>query len=159
MFSVACYSTLDPLCRSVHPAIHPSIHPFIHWFVNHTLLFQRLWGFWACRSCPNTALTSNTAPDHPHATGVALYLALLVADWLLYKRLCPSISLSVSLCAQVEKTSISAPAHPSATGIGCVSGFVLSFLVKTNHFLYNKNGRFKNNLFLPLPNAFHSFTL
>ena len=94
---------LDSRPRFVSLSIRPSIHPFIHWFVIHTLLFQRLWVFWACRSCPNTALTSNTAPDHPHATVVALYMALLVADWLLYKRLCPSISLSISLCEKVEK--------------------------------------------------------
>ena len=156
MFSVACYATLHP-ALSVPPSVQPSIHSSIGASI--TLFSQHLCFFWACHSYPNALLTSNMAPDRPHATGVALYLALLVADWLLYKRLCPSISLSVSLCAQVEKTSISAPAHPSATSIGCVSGFVLSFLVKTNHFLYNKNGRFKNNLFLPLPNAFHSFTL
>ena len=67
------------------------------------------------------------------------YQALLVADWPLYKRLCPSSSLSVSLCAQVEKTSISAPAHSSATCVGCVSSLRIQFffLVKTKHFSNN----------------------
>ena len=35
------------------------------------------------------------APAHPHATGVAVYTALLVADIPLYKRLCLSVGSSV----------------------------------------------------------------
>ena len=106
----------------LYTPVHPSVHPSICWSTHHTLLFRLIWGFWACRSCPNAPLTSNMAPNQQHATWVALYQALLVADWLFYKRLCPSISLSISLCAQV------ASAHPSAAGICCVSGFVLSLL-------------------------------
>ena len=53
-----------PLCWSVGPS------------VCHTLLFWHLWGFWLYRSCPNAPLTSNMAPAHPHATGVAVYPAL-----------------------------------------------------------------------------------
>ena len=68
-------------------------------------------------------------------------LPFLVADTQLYKRLCPSVRLSVgpsvgpSVRRSVRrsvgehesksgKTRISAPAHPSATGIGRVSGLV-----------------------------------
>ena len=112
----------------LYTLVHPFVYPSICWSIHHILLFCHLWGFWACRSCPIAPLTSNMAPNHQHATWVALYQALLVADWLFYKRLCPSMSLSISLCAQVAKSSISTSAHPSAAGIGCVSGFVLSFL-------------------------------
>ena len=52
--------------------VGPSVRPL----VRHTLLFWRLWGFWLNRSCPNAPLTSIMAPAHPHATGVAVYLAL-----------------------------------------------------------------------------------
>ena len=141
MFLVACYATLHP-ALSVRPSIHPSIHPLV---LQLHFTFQHLCGFLACRFCSNAPLTSNMVPDHPHMTRVALYLALLVADWLLYKRLCPSISQSVTLCAQVEKTSISCPP--------VWDWYWLSFLVKTNHFLYIKNERFKKNLLLRLPNA------
>ena len=94
----------DSTPRFVGPSIHPSIHPMMP----QSLYFFSIYGvfFGACCSCPNAPLTTNMAPDHPQTTEVALYLALLVADWLLYKRPCPSISLSVSLCAQVKKLSI-----------------------------------------------------
>ena len=118
----------------LYTPVHPSIHPSICWSIHHTLLFRHLWGFWACRSCPNAPLTSNMAPYHQNATWADLYHALLVADWLFYKRLCPSMSLSISLCAKVAKSSISTSAHPSAAGIGCVSGFVLSFLGQNKSF-------------------------
>merc|ERR1712105_294573 len=58
--------------RSVGPLVRWSVRPL----VRHTLLFRRLWGFWLYRSCPNAPLTSNMAPAHPHATGVAVYPAL-----------------------------------------------------------------------------------
>ena len=56
-------------CRSVRPSVRPS--------VRHTLLFWGFCGLWPHCSCPNDLVTSNTAPAHPHATGVAVYLALL----------------------------------------------------------------------------------
>ena len=41
------------------------------------LLFRRFWAFWAYGSCPDALVTlSSTAPAHPHATRVAVYLAL-----------------------------------------------------------------------------------
>ena len=104
-------------------------------------------GFLGMLLLPKCSPDLKYGPWPPDATGVALYLALLVADWLLYKRLCPSICLWVCVNKWRKQAF---PAHPSGTGIG----FVLSFLVKTNHFLYNKNDRFKNNLFLCLPNAY-----
>ena len=64
---VACYATLNP-ALSVRPSVRRSVH--------HTSLFWRLWGFWLDRSCPNAPLTSNMAPAHLHATGVAVYPAL-----------------------------------------------------------------------------------
>ena len=70
-----------------------------------------------------------------------LYQALLIVDWLCYKRLCPSISLSVSLCAPTRLWQ----------ALAVYLALFYLFLVKTNHFLNNKNGRFKNNLFLHLP--------
>ena len=64
-------------------------------------------------------------------------LDFLVADTQLYKRLCPSVGLSVhwSVGPSVNqhklksgKTCIFTPAHPSATG-GCVSGLVSLFFI------------------------------
>ena len=60
----------DSTTRFVGPSVGP--------LVSHTLLFWRLWGFWLYRSCPNAPLTSNMAPAHPHATGVAVYPALFL---------------------------------------------------------------------------------
>ena len=131
-----------PLCRSVHLSIHPSIHSSIGPSI--TLYFSAFMRFLGMPLLPKCSPDLNYGPWPPEATGVALYLALLVADWLLYKRLCPSICLWVCVNKWRKQAF---PAHPSGTGIG----FVLSFLVKTNHFLYNKNERFKNNL---LPNAY-----
>ena len=70
LFLVACYATLHP-ARSVRWSVSRSVgwSPF--------LLFRRFWDFWAFCSCPNALVTfSSTAPAHPHATGVAVYLAL-----------------------------------------------------------------------------------
>ena len=72
-FLVACYATLHP-ALSVCPSIGLSVRPSVH----HTLLFWRFWGFWPHCSGPNAPLTSNMAPDHPHATGLAVYSALFV---------------------------------------------------------------------------------
>ena len=58
LFLGACYATLQPALS-----------------VRHTLLFV-FCGLWPHCSCPNDQVTSNTAPAHPHATGVAVYLAL-----------------------------------------------------------------------------------
>ena len=57
---------------TLHPAllVHPAVHPSI------TLLFLGFCGPWPHCSCPNDQMTSNTAPAHPHATGVAMYPAL-----------------------------------------------------------------------------------
>ena len=66
----------DSTPRFVGPSVRPLVCPSVGPSVRHTLLFQRLWGFWLYRSCPNAPLTSNMAPAHPHATGVAVYPAL-----------------------------------------------------------------------------------
>ena len=147
MFSVACYATLHP-ALSIPPSVQPSIHSSIGASI--TLFSQHLCFFWACHSYPNALLTSNMAPYRPHATGVALYLALLVADWLLYKRLCPSISQSVTLCAQVEKTSISCPP--------IWDWYWLSFLVKTYHFFYNGMSASKKIFFCVYQTLVSSFS-
>ena len=48
-------------------------------------LFRRFWAFWAYGSCPDALLTfSSTAPARPHATRVAVYLALFMIDWKLH---------------------------------------------------------------------------
>ena len=65
----------DSTPRFVGPSVRPSVGPS----VRHTLLFRRLWGFWLYRSYPNAPLTSNKAPARPHATGEAVYPALLHA--------------------------------------------------------------------------------
>ena len=67
-FLVACTRLYTPLCRSVRRSVGP--------LVRHTLLFRRFIAFWPYRSCPNAPETSNMAPAHPHATGVAVYPAL-----------------------------------------------------------------------------------
>ena len=75
-FLVACYATLHPALsvrRSVRPSVGPSVRPS----VGHTLLFLGFWGFWHHCSCSNDLVTSIMAPAHPHATGVAVYPALL----------------------------------------------------------------------------------
>ena len=43
-----------------------------------TLLFLFFCGFWPHYSSQNDLVTSITAPAHPHATGVAMYPALLI---------------------------------------------------------------------------------
>ena len=60
----------------VSPLIRWSVGPSVCPLVCHTLLF-----FWFLRSlahcsCSNDQVTSNMAPAHPHATGLALYPAL-----------------------------------------------------------------------------------
>ena len=67
-FLVACTRLYNPLCWSV-PLL-------VRWSVRHILFFSGFCGLWPHRSCPNDIVISNTAPAHPHATGVAVYLAL-----------------------------------------------------------------------------------
>ena len=50
---------------SVCPSVGPSHFTFLGFC-----------GFWPHCSCPSDQVTLNTAPAHPHATWVALYLAL-----------------------------------------------------------------------------------
>ena len=62
-------SVRQSVCLLVRPSVGQSIC--------HTLF---IWGFSGLRphcSCPNDEVTSNMAPAHPHATGVALYPTLL----------------------------------------------------------------------------------
>ena len=76
-FSVACYPTLHPtlsvrpsvylyVCLSVCPSVRSSVRPSVR---PHC-------------SCPNDQVTSNTAAAHPHATGVAVYPALFMNEWM-----------------------------------------------------------------------------
>ena len=62
----------DSTPRFVGPSVGPSVRPS----VRHTLLFLGFCGFWPYCSCPNDLVTPIMAPAHPHATGVAVYLAL-----------------------------------------------------------------------------------
>ena len=73
-FLVACYATLQP--ASVRRSVRLSVRPSVGLSIRHTLLFFCFCGLWPHCSCPNDWVTSNTAPAHPHATGVAVYLAL-----------------------------------------------------------------------------------
>ena len=70
-FLVACYATL-------HPAL--SVRLSVGRSVGHTFTFFMNFIFWPHCSCPNATLPSNMAPAHPHATGVAVYPALLKCD-------------------------------------------------------------------------------
>ena len=64
--------------------VHLSIGPSIRLSVCHTLLFFGFCGLWPYCSCPSDQVTSNTAPAHPHATGVAVYLALFYKNMLFF---------------------------------------------------------------------------
>ena len=73
---VSIFSRLlrDSIPRFVRPLVRRSVGPMV-----------RPWRFTFCMfcglrphcSCPNALLTSNMAPAHPHATGVAVFPALL----------------------------------------------------------------------------------
>ena len=70
-FLVACYATLQP-ALSVRPSIRPPVSPSVPLYI-----FLGFCDFRLHCSCPNDWVTSITAPTHPHATGVAVYPALL----------------------------------------------------------------------------------
>ena len=77
-FLVACTRLYNPLCRSVRPSVRPSVRRSVRPSVrpsHFTFLF--FCGLWPHCSCPSDQVTSNTAPAHPHATGVVVYPALL----------------------------------------------------------------------------------
>ena len=63
---------------SVRPLVRPLVHPLLHLSLRQTLLFKFFCGLWPHCSCPNDQVTSNMAPAHPHATRVAMYLALFI---------------------------------------------------------------------------------
>ena len=64
------------LCPSICPSVGPSVGPSVHLLVRHTLLFLGFCGVWLHCGCLSDWVTSNTAPAHLHATGVAVYPAL-----------------------------------------------------------------------------------
>ena len=68
-----------PLCWSIYwsvgPSVRRSIHPSICPPVTLSFFFC---GLWPHCSYPNGQVTSNTAPAHLHATGVAVYPALFL---------------------------------------------------------------------------------
>ena len=71
LFLVACYATL-------HPAM--AVRWSVGWSVGRSpfYFFGDFLAFLAYGSCPDALVTfSSTAPAHPHATRVAVYLALL----------------------------------------------------------------------------------
>ena len=63
----------DSTTLFVGPTDQRTVRPSVH----HTLLFSGFCSLWPHCSCPNDEVTSNTVPAHPHATGVAVYPALL----------------------------------------------------------------------------------
>ena len=66
----------DSTPRFVGPSVGPSVRPSAGPSVRHTLLFLGFCVLWPHCSSPSDQVTSNTAPAHPHATGVAVYPAL-----------------------------------------------------------------------------------
>ena len=59
--------------RFVGPSIGPSVGPS-------QFTFFGFCGLWPHSSCPDHQVTSNKAPAHPHATGVAVYPVLFHLD-------------------------------------------------------------------------------
>ena len=90
----------DSTPRFVGPSVGPS--------VRHTLLFFVVFfGLWPHCSCPNDKVTSNMAPAHPHATGVAVYPALFFKNIVpskndLGREPCPVFSLFSSFPSQLR---------------------------------------------------------
>ena len=68
----------DSTPRFVGPSVRPSVRPSVGPSVRHTLLFLGFCGLWPHCSCPSDQVTSNMAPAHPYATGLAVYPALLI---------------------------------------------------------------------------------
>ena len=66
------------VCLSVRLSVRQSVSPFLC----HTSLFLGFGSLWPHCSCPNDQVTSNTAAAHPHATGVAVYPALFMNEWM-----------------------------------------------------------------------------
>ena len=67
------------------------VGPLVRWSVHHIILFWVFSNLWPLCSCPNDEVTSNIAPAHPHATGVAVYLALLNCQWFLHYCSCSPV--------------------------------------------------------------------
>merc|ERR1719309_662263 len=63
----------------VGPSVGPSVRPS-----HFTFLGVR--GLWPRCSCPSDQVASNIAPAHPHATGVAVYPALLSSQLVILVR-------------------------------------------------------------------------
>ena len=76
-----------------NPSVGPSVGLSVRPSVRHTLLFWGFRGLWPHCPCQNDQVSSNTAPAHPHATGVAVYPALL------YLSVWPSVCLFVCVYA------------------------------------------------------------
>ena len=93
---VPCYATLHP-ALSVRPSVRPSVRSSVR--PSHFTFFVFFCGLWPHCSCPSDQVTSNTAPAHPHATGVAVYPALFTLKHDI-QRTCPSVHPlhSISLC-------------------------------------------------------------
>ena len=67
----------DSTPHFVSPSVRWLVHPLVHLSVHFTFfVFFLLFGLQPHCSCPNDQVTSNTAPAHLHATGVAVYPAL-----------------------------------------------------------------------------------
>ena len=65
-----------PLCPAVSPLIRPSVGLSVCWSINPPGTLFGFCGLCPHSSCPSDQVTPNTAPVHPHATGVAVYPAL-----------------------------------------------------------------------------------
>ena len=101
-FLVGATRLYNPLCWSVGPSSPSlSIHPSHFTFVGFC-------GLWSHCSCPSDQVTSNIAPAHPHATGAAVYPALLNCKRFLHY--CPC-SIIRDCPAMYPAWFITAPAH------------------------------------------------
>ena len=120
-------------------------------FVRHAT--SSVCGLWPHCSCLNDQVTSNTAPAHLHATGVAVYLALLISDvhptnsgnWSNLSHLtcnatlAPSLSLFLLVIVVVllhhrrrSSPTLFDTRHPSSQQLG--SGSTLFFFIRTSFF-------------------------
>ena len=80
MQSLSNYIIFSRVLRDSTPrwSNHRSVRWSVRLSVRHTLLFLGFCSLWLHCSCPSDQVTSNKAPAHPHATGVAVYPALLL---------------------------------------------------------------------------------